>query len=69
MGREREEGRRILKDHFLLILTFSQALIESTSGESVFFLKPPTVGLLELRNFELPAVGLSRFRSNYPEGK
>jgi hypothetical protein len=35
MGRGREEGRRILKDPFLLLLTFSQALIESTSGEIV----------------------------------
>ena len=26
------------------------------------FLEPPSVGLLELRNFELPAVGLPEFR-------
>jgi hypothetical protein len=35
MGRGREEGRRILTDLFLLLLTFSQALIESTNGENV----------------------------------
>ena len=55
---------RYLRGPSLLLLPFAEGkLVEKMSGEVVFF-EPPAVGLLGLRNFELPAVGLPELCSN-----
>jgi hypothetical protein len=66
---EGEEKNGVLKHYFLSRITFPRIVHGRSEGErearlSDVFLESPTVGLLGLRIFELPAVGLPEFNQH-----
>jgi hypothetical protein len=66
-----EERNGVLKYYFLSRITFPRIVCGRSEREkearlSDVFLESPTVGLLGLRIFELPAVGLPEFNQRLP---
>jgi hypothetical protein len=63
------ERRRILKGPLLPLITFPRVFELEREREVRLcdvFLESPAVGLLGLRIFELPTVGLSEFHKQFP---
>jgi hypothetical protein len=66
-----EERNAVLKHYYLSHITFPRIVYGRSERErearlSDVFLESPTIGLLGLRIFELPAVGLPEFNQRLP---